>query len=74
MTESRPKGPPRKGFGKKMPADWPETGIYRGETIALADVETTLPSHEWDNVSVEIEPGFVIRPWRGLRPGDDLFE
>ena len=64
----------RKGFGPNLPSDWPETGTYRGATIKLADVEATLPDPEWDNVSVEIRPGFVIRPWRGLAsPGDDIF-
>lgn len=63
----------RKGFGGKLPPGWPETGSYRGEAIRLADVESTLPPAAWDDVEVEFSPGFVIRPWRGLRPGDDLF-
>ncbi len=63
----------RKGFGANLPADWPETGLYQGDPIRLADVESALPPHAWDDVEVEFAPGFVIRPWRGLRPGDDLF-
>lgn len=60
---------PRKGFGDKLPAHWPEFGTHKGRQIRLADVEATLPPVEWDNVAVEVEPGTTIRPWRGLPDG-----